>query len=80
MAPKGQKQVGIATSGERGITTTVVCAFSASGTYIPPFFIFKRKQMNAQLLGGSNENMIAAVSESGWINENLFVNWLHHFI
>lgn len=36
--------------------------------------------MNAQLLRGGNENMIAAVSESGWINENLFVDWLHHFI
>ncbi|CAG4944875.1 unnamed protein product [Colias eurytheme] len=33
LAPKGQKQVGMATSGERGTTTTVVCAFSASGRY-----------------------------------------------
>ena len=80
LALKGQKQVGIAVSGERGTTTTVVCAFSASGKYIPPFFIFKRKRMNAQLLRGGNANMIAAVSDSGWINENLFIDWLHHFI
>lgn len=80
LAPKGQKQVGMATSGERGTTTTVVCAFSASGKYVPPFFIFKRKRMNAQLLRGANTDMIAAVSDSGWINENLFVEWLHHFI
>ena len=50
LALKGQKQVGIAVSGERGTTTIVVCAFSALGKYIPPFFIFKRKRMNAQLL------------------------------
>ncbi|CAH2108878.1 unnamed protein product [Euphydryas editha] len=80
LAPKGQKQVGMITSGERGITITVVCAFSASGNYIPPFFIFKRKRMNAQLLRGGNSDMVAAVSDSGWINENLFVDWLHHFI
>lgn len=80
LAPKGQKQVGMATSGERGTTTTVVCAFGASGKYIPPFFIFRRKRMNAQLLRGANTDMIAAVSDSGWINENLFVEWLHHFI
>ncbi|XP_046745658.1 MFS-type transporter clz9-like [Diprion similis] len=80
LAPKGQKQVGMITSGERGTTTTVVCAFSTSGNYIPQFFIFKRKRMNAQLLRGSNSDMIAAVSDSGWINENLFVDWLHHFI
>ncbi|KOC63741.1 hypothetical protein WH47_02280 [Habropoda laboriosa] len=24
--------------------------------------------------------MIAAVSDSGWINEHLFIDWLHHFI
>lgn len=80
LAPKGQKQVGMAVSGERGSTTTVVCAFSASGKYIPPFFIFKRKRMNPQLLRGGNANMVAAVSDSGWINENLFVDWVHHFI
>lgn len=80
LAPKGQKQVGMAVSGERGTTTTVVCAFSASGKYIPPFFIFKRKRMNPQLLRGGNANMVAAVSDSGWINENLFVDWVHHFI
>ena len=80
LAPKGQKQVGMATSGERGTTTTVVCAFNASGNYIPPFFIFKRKRLNSQLLQGGAENMIAAVSDSGWINENLFVDWLQHFI
>lgn len=53
------KQVGKATSGERGITTTIICAVSASGTYVPPIdlaltshpksivapmFIFKRKR------------------------------------
>ncbi|XP_034938182.1 uncharacterized protein [Chelonus insularis] len=77
LVPKGQKQVGMATSGKRGSTTTVGCAFSASGKYIPPFLIFKRERMNAQLLGGANANMIAAVNDSGWINENLFVAWLH---
>ena len=80
LAPKGQKQVGMATSGERGSTTTVVCAFSASGKYIPPFFVFKRKRMNDQLLRGGNVDMLATVSDSGWINENLFVDWLNHFM
>lgn len=36
--------------------------------------------MNDQLLRGGVENMIAAVNDSSWINENLFVDWLHHFI
>lgn len=36
--------------------------------------------MNAQLLRGVNADMVAAVSDSGWINENLFIDWLHNFI
>lgn len=36
--------------------------------------------MNAQLFCGGNSDMIAAVSDSGWINETLFVDWLHHYI
>lgn len=80
LASKRQKQVGKCISVERGIMTTVVCAFSASGKYVPPFFIFKRKRMHDQLMKGSNNNMIAGISDSGWINENLFCDWLHHFI
>ncbi|XP_030037459.2 uncharacterized protein LOC115452978 [Manduca sexta] len=80
LAERGEKQVGKATSAERGSTTTVVCAISAAGQYIPPFFIFKRKRMNALLLKGSNPNMVASVSDSGWINDSLFIDWLQHFI
>lgn len=78
LAPKGQKQVGKCTSGERGSITTVINAFSASGNYVPPFFIFKRKRMNQQLMTGGNCDMVASISDSGWITGKLFVDWLHH--
>nr|XP_023020863.1 uncharacterized protein LOC111509369 [Leptinotarsa decemlineata] len=80
LAPKGVKQIGKATSGERGVTTTVVCAVSASGIYIPPMFIFKRKRMNELLIKGCNRDMVATVSDSGWINESIFIDYLRHFI
>lgn len=80
LAPKGVKQIAKATSGERGVTTTVVCAVSASGIYVPPMFIFKRKRMNELLLKGCNSDMIATVSDSGWINESIFLDYLRHFI
>lgn len=79
LAPKGLKQVGKCTSAERGVLTTVINACSATGNYIPPFFIFKRKRMNPLLMKQSNCNMLASVSDSGWINEDLFVHWLQHF-
>jgi hypothetical protein len=49
IAPKGQKCVGSVTSWERGKNVTVICSMSASGTYIPPLFIFPRKRMCYQL-------------------------------
>lgn len=79
LAPKGLKQVGKCTSAERGSLTTVINCFNAGGTYIPPFFIFKRKRINALLMKDSNSNMVACVSDSGWITESIFVDWLQHF-
>ncbi|CAH0723209.1 unnamed protein product, partial [Brenthis ino] len=79
LAPKGLRQVGKCTSAERGSLTTVINCFNAGGTYIPPFFIFKRKRMNALLMKDSNSNMVACVSDSGWITESIFVDWLQHF-
>ena len=42
LAKKGKSQVGLATSGERGQSVTVVCCMNAAGNYVPPAFIFPR--------------------------------------
>ena len=39
---RGQKQIGSIVSAERGTLVTVVCAVSALGNTIPPFFVFPR--------------------------------------
>jgi hypothetical protein len=44
LGPTGQKQVGSATSWERGKNVTVCCAMSATGIYKPPFFIYPRRR------------------------------------
>ena len=41
IAPKGKRVVASVTSGERGQTITVICAMSATGTFVPPLMIFK---------------------------------------
>lgn len=77
---KGKKQVGAATSGERGVNTTAVCCASVSGQFVPPMLIFKRKRQNPELANGAPLGSIVTVSESGYINSTLFVEWLKHFI
>lgn len=79
LAEKGRKQVGAITSGERGQTTTVVCCMSAAGDFVPPMFIFKRERMNNALEKNGPVDAIYRCSKSGWITEDLFLEWLKHF-
>lgn len=79
LAPKGQKQVGSATSWERGRNITVICAFSASGIYLPPMFIFPRQRMSHLLERGGPAGSLYKCSHNGWSNEELFMEWLQHF-
>lgn len=79
LGPKGQKQVGAMISWERGKNITVVCAFNASGSYIPPMFIYPRKRMSPLLERGGPAGAIYKCSHNGWTNEELFLEWLRHF-
>ena len=47
---KGKKQVGSTASQEWSELTTIVCAINASGGSIPPYFIFKQKNMKDTFL------------------------------
>lgn len=77
--PKGQKQVGAATSWERGKNVTVVCAMSAAGNFIPPMFVYPRQRMTPLLQKGGPRDAIYCCSKNGWSNEELFLEWLKHF-
>jgi len=43
---KGQKRIGSVIIWERGKNNIVICAMSASGSFIPPLFIFPRKSLD----------------------------------
>jgi len=72
--------VGRVVSAERGTTTTVVCAMSASGVYVPPMFIFKRKNMNSRLMNNCTPSAVGVASPCGWIDSDLFVHYRQHFV
>lgn len=80
LAPKGQKQIGFATSGERGRTITICCAMNAIGSYVPPMMIFPGCRLQAACRQGGPEGTVYACSKSGWITEELFILWLQHFV
>lgn len=68
------------TAGEKGETTTVLAAFNAVGKYSRTLVIFKGKRLRLEWLYGSPNHVVASVSENGWINSELFVEWGKLFV
>ena len=80
VAPKGQKKVRYRSSGIKGQVTVVGCA-SATGQAIPPFIIFDAKQLNPLWTKGEVPGTRYGLSDSGWIDQELFHGWLaEHFL
>src|SRR6218665_1431343 len=79
LAAKGSKQVGKMTSAERGQNVTIVCAISASRSYIPPDLIFPRKNMSNALMKGASAGSVGFAVPSGWMDSETFVKWMEHF-
>ncbi|CAM1295476.1 Uncharacterised protein r2_g465 [Pycnogonum litorale] len=76
----GKKQVGSVTSAERGELVTVVYTINASGQVLPPMFIFPRKNFRDHFINGGPPGCIGKPNQSGWINEQLFIEYLQHII
>ena len=79
-ATRGRKQVGVLTSAERGRHFTVVCSMNAVGNYIPPAIIFPRINMKNELMDQAPTGAVGFAQENGWMNTEVFVKWLKHFV
>ena len=79
LAPKGKRCVSSATSAERGQTTTILIGYSASGVYVPPMMIFKRKRNKPELVDHAPPGTLSQCSPNGWIDAGLFLEYLKHF-
>ena len=80
IATKGKRQIGILTSAERGSLVTVVSCMSASGIFVPPLFVFPRKNENKQLMKNAPPASIGTYHPSGWIQTHLLTQWFEHFV
>ncbi|KAJ4444979.1 hypothetical protein ANN_06778 [Periplaneta americana] len=78
---KGERAVGSTVSGERSSTTTPVCCTSAACHYVPPLIFYKRSRSEEGLEDGVPLGTIFAYNPgSGYINKDVFVRLLRHFI
>lgn len=72
VSTKGKKQVGQVASGERGELVTFVGIINASGSTVPPVFIYPRiRNIEDFLINGPNDS-VAFGNKSGWMTADLF--------
>ncbi|XP_072378070.1 uncharacterized protein [Diabrotica undecimpunctata] len=76
VGPKGIKQLGQMTSGERGQNVTLIASINAIGNHIPPMMIFPRVNFKPHMLKGCPVGTIGGANSSGWSNEILFLEYL----
>lgn len=79
ISPKGKRLVSKVVSQERGESVTAVCCVSAAGYYVPPALIFPRKRFKPEFCDRTPPDTLGMVSDSGFINSELFMTWLQHF-
>lgn len=77
---KGKKQVRSLTSAERGELVTLEYCVNAVGNVIPPLFVFPWVKFREHFLNGVPTGSIGRASRTGWMNEDLFVDYMLHFI
>lgn len=82
IAAKGSKAVASITSGERGETISVIACCNGEGTFLPPYCIFKEKNIKEEFSSGMPPGSVVRMSQkSAYVNTEFFFNWLkEHFM
>ncbi|KAJ8956842.1 hypothetical protein NQ318_014256 [Aromia moschata] len=80
LGARGQKQIGQVTSGERGVLVTACCIINAAGQAVPPYLIFPRVYLKPHMLTGAPNGTGGNANKSGWVNGEIFVDILKHFV
>ncbi|GBL66391.1 hypothetical protein AVEN_5185-1 [Araneus ventricosus] len=53
---------------------------SSTGVFVPPALILPRKRMNPLSYKGAPNGTLPLISDTGYMNSHLFIDWLKHFI
>jgi hypothetical protein len=58
---------------------SAVCCMSTTGLYVPPALIFPKKRLAPDLSTNTPTSTLSLVTESSFMNSELFPEWLQHF-
>ena len=79
-AGKERVKIEVLTFAERGSTMTVIVCMNAKGELIHLVFIFPRNNMSELLMKGKPAGSSGRAHPLGWVQSNLFVEWMQHFV
>ena len=79
LSEKGSKVAGSKRSNNRENLSMLV-TINAAGRSLPPLYIFKGKRLDKQWIHGAPEGSRFTYSDSSFINSDIFLEWLKHFI
>jgi hypothetical protein len=74
------KAVGAVTSSGRGFPVTMAVGVSASGNYIPPFFVFPRKNFRDYFIANGPQDSAGSANKSGWMTGDDLLLFTEHFL
>jgi hypothetical protein len=77
---KGKRQISSVQSADRGSLVKILTCLSPTEHFIPPLLLFPRKYIKEELMNGTPPGSIHACLFSGWIQSEIFTQWLLHFI
>ena len=80
VALRSRKQIDSLTSTECGILVTTEICMSATGSFVPPLFIWPRGRIKPELMHGAPSGSINGCYKSGWIQTDIFKTWFQHFV
>ncbi|KAJ8966378.1 hypothetical protein NQ314_003554 [Rhamnusium bicolor] len=80
IARRGSKQVSKITSGEKGTLVTTCMIASAAGNWLPPAMVFPRVKFHNRMINGASRGTLGLASKTGWMNSDIFINVMKHFI
>ncbi|GBM29068.1 hypothetical protein AVEN_233240-1 [Araneus ventricosus] len=79
ITPRDKKTVCKISNAERGQTVTAICCIQ-EGVFVPPALILPRKRMDRLLYKDEPNGNLALISDIGYMNSYLFIDWLKHFV
>lgn len=78
IAETGAKSVAQCVSAERGSLVTMCGVISASGSSVPPLYIFPRVRMKDYFLNSCVPGAVGYAEKSGWMTAAIFIKLLEH--